>query len=386
MRSLYIECDMGAAGDMLIAALSEVAGPIEEIQDKLNAIGVPGVRYDLMPACKCGVIGTYAKVSVDGAVEDENMHDEHGHDKHHHHTSLNEIKDIILSLSLSDKVKGNVLSVYGIIAEAESKVHGIPVEEVHFHEVGMMDAIADVAGVCLLMEEIDPDMVIVSPIHLGSGSVKSAHGMLPVPAPATAQILQGAPVYSGTIEGELCTPTGAALLKYFAGGFGSMPVMTVNKIGYGMGTRDFERANCVRVMLGETSDKHIGVRDSIVELKCNVDDMTGEEIGFATETLLEAGALDVFTTAIGMKKNRPGILLTVLCRQESANEFAELIFANTTTIGIRMSCEDRFILERHGDEIMTEYGMIKAKVSEGYGVKRVKPEYEDIAGVLRKNP
>ncbi|MCR5210404.1 MAG: nickel pincer cofactor biosynthesis protein LarC [Lachnospiraceae bacterium] len=386
MKTLYIECKMGAAGDMLISALSEIAGASEVIQDKLNAIGIEGVRYDLMPACKCGITGTYTKVSVDDEVEDEDIHDDHVHGDHdHHHTTLEEIHEIIRSLNLSDKVKRDVMEVYKIIAEAESKVHGTRVEEVHFHEVGMKDAIADIAGVCLLMEEISPEMVIVSPIHLGSGTVKSAHGILPVPAPATASIIRGIPVYSSTIEGELCTPTGAALLKYFAGGFGNMPVMTVDQIGYGMGTKDFERANCVRVMIGETSDKHIGVRDSIAELKCNIDDMTGEEIGFATETLLNAGALDVFTTAIGMKKNRPGVLLTVLCREESVNEFAELIFANTTTIGIRMSIEDRFILERHGDEIMTEYGRIRTKVSEGYGVRKVKPEYEDIAGALRNN-
>ena len=193
-------------------------------------------------------------------------------------------------------MKKDVLAVYGLIAEAESKAHGMPITDIHFHEVGTMDAVADVTAVCMLMEELHPEQVIVSPIHVGSGQVRCAHGILPVPAPATAHILQGCPTYGGQIRGELCTPTGAALLKYFATSFGSMPVMRTERIGYGMGKKDFEMANCVRVMLGESEEQ----TSDAFELECNVDDMTPEEIGFAMERLYEAGAAEVYTVAVGM--------------------------------------------------------------------------------------
>ncbi|MBP5774274.1 MAG: LarC family nickel insertion protein, partial [Clostridiales bacterium] len=192
-----------------------------------------------------------------------------------------------------------------------------------------------------------------------------------VPAPATAHILEGVPVYGGEVKGELCTPTGAALLKHFAAEFGKMPVMSIDKTGYGMGKKDFERANCVRIMVGESvSDPG---SDKIAELCCNVDDMTGEEIGYATELLMKQGALDVFTTPVGMKKNRPGILITCICRPSDKEKFAKLIFENTTTIGIRYSLKDRYVLDRHEETVTTKYGDVKVKISEGFGVKKVKP-------------
>jgi len=295
---------------------------------------------------------------------------------------MHDIEHIIGDLNVPAKVKEDAVSIYKLIAAAESKAHGRPVEEIHFHEVGAMDAVADIVAACYLMNKIAPDRVIVSPVHVGYGEVKCAHGIVPVPAPATAAILEGVPVSAGHIEGELCTPTGAALLKFYADEFGQMPEMSISRTGYGMGKKDFEQANCVRAMLGETvGSVPDDTPDRIAELKCNLDDMTGEDIAYATGVLMDAGALDVFTTAIGMKKGRPGIMLTVLCRISDKDKFAKLIFENTTTIGIRYLEESRYILKRSEDTARSRFGDVRMKVSEGYGVTRAKPEYDDIAGI-----
>lgn len=279
---------MGAAGDMLTAALLELL-PAEERQafvDEFNALGIPGVEMSIAPSVKCGITGTHVTIKVNGEEEDEHMHEHahhhdhehhhhhhaHDHDHEHHHDQLDhdqahvdgtkhshshhgtaDIAHIVNDhLDLPEAVKEDILAVYGIIAAAESKVHGMPVDEVHFHEVGTMDALADVTAVCMLMNKIAPEQVIASPVNTGSGTVRCAHGILPVPAPATANILIGIPVYSNGIRSELCTPTGAALIKHFATGFGTMPVMTAESIGYGMGKKDFDTANCVRIMLGNS--------------------------------------------------------------------------------------------------------------------------------------
>ena len=284
-------------------------------------------------------------------------------------------------------MKADAAAVYALIARAESEVHGEPVEHIHFHEVGTLDAVADVVGVCALMNEIAPDRVVVSPVHVGSGEVRCAHGVLPVPAPATAKILAGVPIYGGAVRGELCTPTGAALLKHFAAEFGPMPAMAVEKIGYGMGTKDFEWANCVRAMLGaadapgEAAD---APEETAVELRCNLDDMTGEEIAFAADALREAGALDVWTQAIGMKKGRPGTLLSVLCPSGREREFAALMLKHTTTIGVRCQPVRRYTLVREAVSLDTPHGPVRAKRSSGFGVERVKPEFDDLAGIARR--
>lgn len=285
------------------------------------------------------------------------------------------------------------MQVYGLIADAESKAHGMPVTQIHFHEVGTMDAVADVTAVCLLMHEIAPDEVIASPVHVGSGTVHCAHGILPVPAPATAHILRGVPSYGGQIDGELCTPTGAALLKHFVTRFGPMAAMSTEAIGYGMGKKDFPQANCVRVMLGESAGDagHSGTAAAdapadtadiqVIELACNIDDMTGEEIAHAAKKILEGGALDVLTIPVDMKKDRPGTIISVLCRPEDRDDIVRLVFAHTSTIGIRESAKRRYELERKIEEIETPYGTVRRKISTGYGVTKVKYEYEDIARI-----
>ena len=252
MRTLYLDCGMGAAGDMLTAALLELLPQPEAFVERLNGLGIPGVTYHREKAEKCGITGTHITVTVDGHTEGEHDHD-HDHEHHHHHSGMEEISHLIGHLPVSDRVRADIRAVYDAIAQAESRVHGVPVTDIHFHEVGAMDAVADVTAVCLLMEELAADQVIASPVHVGSGTVHCAHGVLPVPAPATALLLQGAPVYGGTIQGELCTPTGAALLRHFVTRFGEMPVMTTEAIGYGMGTKEFDAANCLRAFWGQSS-------------------------------------------------------------------------------------------------------------------------------------
>jgi len=272
------------------------------------------------------------------------------------------------------------VAVYGLIAEAESHVHGVPVTDIHFHEVGTMDAIADIAAVCLLMDKLAPQQVIVSPIHVGSGHVKCAHGILPVPAPATAYTLRDVPIYGGGLKGELCTPTGAALLKHFATRFGQMPVMRVQTIGYGMGRKDFEAANCVRALLGETEE----CGDTVAKLSCNLDDMTAEDIGFAMERFFEAGALEVYTVPVGMKKSRPGVLLCVICRESEKDNLVRLIFRHTTTLGVREDISRRYTLERSVVTLETSAGPVHQKLSRGYETTRAKYEFEDLAKIARE--
>lgn len=394
MKTLYLDCGMGAAGDMLAAALFELLPDREAFLRDLKAAGIPGVRFQPEPMEKCGITGTHMGVTVNGEEEESldahlhaHHHDEahcheHAHEHgHHHHSGLHDIEHIVMGhLQASRKVKEDVMAVYGLIAEAESHAHGVPVSEIHFHEVGTLDAVADITAVCMLMERLAPDQVIVSPVHVGSGHVHCAHGILPVPAPATAYILKDVPIYGGQIEGELCTPTGAALLKHFATGFGSMPVMKTEAIGYGMGKKDFPAANCLRAFLGETEDR----QETVPELSCNVDDMTAEQIGFALERFFDAGALEAYTLPIGMKKSRPGTLIRVICREEDKEALVRAMFRYTSTIGIRETSTRRYVLDRQLKTVETEFGPVQLKTSRGYGISRSKYEYEDLARIARE--
>jgi uncharacterized protein (TIGR00299 family) protein len=315
-------------------------------------------------------------------ITEPDHHHSHNHGEHdHHHSSYHDIEHLIGHLTVSDAVRKNVLAVYKLIAEAESHAHGEPVEKIHFHEVGEMDAIADITGVCMLIEELAPDSILASPVNTGSGQVRCAHGVLPVPAPATAYILQSVPIYNDDTKGELCTPTGAALLKHFAKEFCAMPVITISKIGYGMGKKDFKKANLVRAFFGNTP----GTQEEITELTCNLDDMTPEAVAFAQQLLLDEGALDVWTIPIGMKKGRTGLQFSCMCRNEMKDKIVALIFKHTTTLGIREnSCRQcRYTLQRNQTEVQTKYGTVRVKTAYGFGVKKSKPEYEDIAKIAR---
>lgn len=395
MKQLYLDLGMGAAGDMLTAALLELCPHKDGIIKKLNSLNIPGVHYEREIMKKSGICGTHMHVIVNGSEEECGHEHEEGHHEHshHHHISMSDIGEIVSKLNTSEKIKKQILDVYNIIADAESRVHGEPVSQIHFHEVGNMDAIADVAAVCILINELDIGKIVVSPVHTGSGFVMCAHGKLPVPAPATALILEGVPYYSDGLKGELCTPTGAALIKYFADDFSDMPAMVVEKTGYGFGKKEFERLNCVRALLGTAfqcsevtseCDNSCEKTDKVVELACNIDDMTAEEIGFATEKILEAGALDVYTISAYMKKNRPGTVICCLCHEDEREKFAKIMFKYTTTIGVRQYNCDRYILSRKTENIETDYGNVRVKKTSGYGVEREKMEYDDLSNIANK--
>lgn len=382
MKTLYLDCGMGAAGDMLCAALLELMPDPDGIVSELNGIGIPHVVYEKTASEKCGITGTHLSVRV-GGEEVHEPAEEHHHDHAHHHahSDLASIEAILAGLHVSNGVKANALRIYRLIADAESSVHGCPVDMIHFHEVGALDAIADVAAFCFLMERLSPDQVIASPVHVGSGTVRCAHGVLPVPAPATAYLLKDVPIYGGAVKGELCTPTGAALLRHFVTRFGPMPVMRVNAIGYGMGTKDFDTANCVRAMLGETETNDT---ETVFELSANVDDMTAEQIGFASERLFEAGAVEVYTVPVGMKKSRPGTLIRAIVKRDEKASVLSTFFRHTSTLGVREVETKRYTLSRTVESQHTALGTVRVKRSEGYGVVRTKIEYEDLARIAKE--
>ncbi len=449
MKTLYLECKMGCAGDMLMGALSELVDQAEFLH-KMNSLGLEGIEFQAIPSNKCGILGTHIQVKINGQEEvalsdqeavfkchienisDEEMHHildhieeiegisdvqysdhtltyvydhdhasvardkiyqiilshypnadihDEGHRHHEHHTGmhLEDINFIIDHLPVSEKVKNDAKNVYQILAEAESKVHGVEMSHIHFHEVGTLDALADIVGNCILFEMIDADRIIGSSIAVGNGMVKCAHGILQVPTPATANILMGIPTYSGQMSGELCTPTGAALLKYFVNSFETQPTLRVRKIGYGMGKKDFPAANCVRAFLGEMDDD-----GEVCELTCNIDDMTAEEIGFAYDILFARHALDVYVTPVHMKKNRPGYVFTCMCKISDKNKMIELMFKHLSTLGIRESTCIRHALDRSVTEVDTSFGKVRIKKSSGYHVKKEKLEYEDLAKIAKE--
>lgn len=383
MRTLYIDCGMGVAGDMLTGALLDLldeqgqAAFLKEINAALAGKAVVTAEPDI----KCGVRGLHVHVTIDGMEEGHEHHHHHHDEEHHHHNGIREIRELIDAMPISANVRFHAREVFDSIAGAEATVHGQDMEHIHFHEVGTLDAVADVVGVCMLMEKLKPEQVIVSPINVGGGTVKCAHGVLPVPAPATEILLRGKPWYESDIKTELCTPTGAALAAHFADRFDNAPILRVEKSGYGTGTKNFDRLNAVRVLLGEAA----GEPDYLLELQCNLDDMSGEEIGFAMERLFDAGALDVWTTAIGMKKNRPGVLLSVLCRREQHDALLRCLFKHTTTLGVRELLCPRYPLERSFRKAETPWGAVTVKRAEGWDVRREKPEYEDLARIAREN-
>lgn len=370
---LYFECASGAAGDMICAALLDLFEDKAAVLNELNGLGLPHTVFSLSQSEQCGIKGAQLSVKINGHEEGGHHHAE---SDHHHGRRLEDIFEIIDLLNAGEKVKADAKAVYSIVAQAEAKAHGRPAGEVHFHELGMLDAVADVTAASYLINRLAPEAIFASPVNVGSGTVECAHGVLPVPAPATANILLGVPYYKSDIETELCTPTGAALLKHFVCSFTAEPAFEkVTKIGIGAGKKLLPQANVIRVFAFE------GGQNTVTELCCNVDDMTGEEIAFAAERMLESGALDCFSTACLMKKGRPGFQLTVLCKNEDAEKFASLIFRHTTTIGIRRYTPSRYTLKR---ELREDAG-IRIKRSEGYGTVREKIEFEDLKKLALEN-
>ena len=431
---------MGCAGDMLTAALFELLSEEQKASflEKMNGLGLPGVHVAAEPAVTCGIAGTHMAVTVHGQEEgdhDDHHHDhdhhdhsdhhhdyhehdhghehtvphlhvhdhihdhehdhvhdhEHGHDhphehdhghEHHHHASPDHIRGLIDGMDLPEEVKVRARGVYDAIAQAEAKAHGCPVGEVHYHEVGALDAVADVVGACYALCLLSPDRIVASPVHVGSGTVRCAHGVMPVPAPATANLLTGVPAYGGEVFGELCTPTGAALLVTFAQSFGPMPALAADKVGCGVGRKVFDRPNCVRVFLGESGD---GANGSISELVCNIDDMTPEALAYACEQLRAEGALDIYTLPGTMKKGRSGHLLTVLCDPAQEARMARAVLTHTTTIGLRVRRCEKYFLTPGTAAVSTPYGEIDVKTAEGFGLSKVKPEHASVAAAAQAN-
>jgi len=398
MKTLYLECSMGAAGDMLMAALYELLPDQAGFLDTMNRL-IPGVTVRPLRTTTCGVAGTRMEVLVRGREEESrdlpcgageapavpghshdhghsHAHDHGGDHAEHRHASPEDIRALLDSLPVPEQVRSDARAVYARIADAESMAHGVPVTEIHFHEVGALDAVADVTGVCLAMHLLRPDSVQVSSIRLGTGQVRCAHGVMPVPAPATARLLEGLPCYGGDIPGELCTPTGAALLAHFGGAFGPMPVLRLEKTGYGLGKKEFPAANCVRAFWGEQGDP---AQADIAELVSNIDDMTAEALSFAARRLMEEGALDVSVSPLTMKKGRAGALLTVLCRSADQDRMAQAVLRETTTNGVRARLCKKYILTPSVRTAETAFGPIRVKCADGEGIHREKPEYDDVA-------
>ncbi|MCL2227529.1 MAG: nickel pincer cofactor biosynthesis protein LarC [Oscillospiraceae bacterium] len=426
---LYLECSMGAAGDMIMSALYELLPDKQVFREKMERLNIPNVSIEYVALTKGGIAGTRIAVKIGGEEEKsedvpqgnhhnetkdngknkqkkhahshhdhdhghDNDHDhhthEHSHEHSHHHPhgrmyGYNDILDQIRALELPDNVLENALGVYEILGHAEASVHGESLDKIHLHEVGSLDAIVDIVGCSILIEMLGVEEIVASPVHVGYGSVRCAHGILPVPAPAAAEILKDIPIYAGNIEGELCTPTGAALLKRFVTRFGAMPPMMIKKIGYGMGSKDFESVNCIRAFLYEGDVQEGGEREVVFEVSCNLDDMSPEAIGAAFEILFENGALDVYTTPIMMKKNRQAVMLSCLCREELRDGLVRLMLEHTTTLGVRVTKCRRDVMPRTTATVSTEYGDIRIKVAHGFGIAKKKPEYDDVRNAAKRH-
>ncbi|HXY23567.1 MAG TPA: nickel pincer cofactor biosynthesis protein LarC [Candidatus Acidoferrum sp.] len=365
MKLAYFDCFSGISGDMTLGALVDAGCDVERLRAELRALQVPGWELSAEKVWKNGVAATH----VDVKTEDQTKH-----------RSLSVILEILRNSQLAPAVRERAAAIFARLGEAEARVHDVPLEKIHFHEVGAVDAIVDIVGACIGFHALGIEKFACSPLNVGGGTAKMAHGILPVPAPATANLLQGKPTYSNGVQRELVTPTGAAIVATLCESFGPQPAMTVSAIGYGAGTADLEgQPNVMRIMIGEAAGKTVeGINEEISVIEANLDDMNPQIYGYFQEKALSAGALDVYTTAVQMKKNRPGTLLTVLCKPQDTNALMSLIFAETTTFGARTYRAQRRTLPREFVKVSTEFGDVRIKVSRVNGrIIHVAPEYED---------
>ncbi len=392
---LYLDCFAGASGDMFIGALLDCGFDFELLKRELAKLGVEGYALSLTRVDRCGISASKFDVHLphQEPIEEHHHHHDHPHDHPHeptHHSSLithhsehralSEIKRMIAASSLSASIKERAQTIFQRIGEAESKIHNIPIESVHFHEVGAMDSIVDIVGACIELEALRIERIISSPLHVGFGTFRCAHGIYPVPGPATTELLKGVPVYSKEIEGELVTPTGAAIISSLAESYSQMPMMKIERIGYGAGTRTYPNfPNVLRAVIGEIEEDADHTPNWITVIEANIDDSNAQVFGHLMEQALAAGALDIFYTPVQMKKSRPGVLVTLLCKPEDRDRMCELIFRETTTLGVRYRNEQREILRREFVTVETEYGSIKIKVSRARDgrVMNYSPEFED---------
>ena len=418
MRIAYLECFSGISGDMFMAALVDAGVPPKVLLDAVAALNI-GARLEISRVARCGISATKVDVWVDGekdlprqeywAKQDAiarsgsgpgHEHSEghlgsHSHSHQHSHSrdhgrGIAEISKVICGAAISESAKKTAIAIFEALGNAEAKIHGTSIEEVHFHEVGAVDAMVDIVCAAVGAEALGVDEIACSPLNVGGGSVKCAHGSLPVPAPATLELLAGAPVYSSGVQAELVTPTGAAIVRTLSSRFGEFPAMTACKSGYGAGSRDFAaHPNVVRLTLGETPSLSFAGKiasETISVLEANLDDLNPQVFGYVMDKLLEEGALDAFGIPVQMKKNRPGMLLTVLCKPEEADRLAQIIFAESTTLGVRRREERRQALARRWENVSTPWGEIRIKIASMNGtVTNYAPEYEDCRRVAAEH-
>jgi pyridinium-3,5-bisthiocarboxylic acid mononucleotide nickel chelatase len=396
MKTIYFECFSGASGDMLLGALVDLGVETAVLQRELGRIDLGELALNETSVDRSGIAAKKVDVVVSGLVEREHgrvatadggVHDDHGHtheggdEAHGSGRHLGEILALIAASGLSEQVKARASRVFSRLGEAEAKIHGTTPEEIHFHEVGAADAIADVVGTCIGLELLGVERIVCSAINVGSGTVTFSHGTYPVPAPATLELLTGVPVYSGEVRKELVTPTGAAILSTIADSFGSMPAMRVERVGYGAGFRDEpSHPNVLRAVVGEceSTDPATPMADRVIVIEAAIDDMPAEALGFFVERALAEGALDVYYTSIQMKKNRPGVALTLLAEPRDIERMLRLVFRETTTIGVRHRWVARCVLEREIMTVDTSVGQIRIKVARFEGeIVNAAPEYED---------
>lgn len=374
MKIAYFDCFSGASGDMILGALLDAGLSLEYLQNELSKLSLSHYDLQVRKVVKCGLTGSQVLVTID---------QEH---HHHHHRHLEDIREIIEGSSLDPAIKDDSLKIFSRLAEAEAKVHRTEVASIHFHEVGAMDAIIDVVGAAIGLRGLGIEKVYCSPLHLGTGTVECAHGLLPVPAPATAELITGKPVYATGVQGELLTPTGAAILTTLAAEFGPMPAMTVEKVGQGAGTADRSLANLLRLFIGLTAQgltKYEVEQTAVIET--TIDDMNPQFYDFLIERVLQQGALDIFFTSVQMKKNRTGVLVTILCRLEQLPGLADFIFRETTTIGLRWRLDQRLRLNRKIQEVSTRFGRVQCKVARfDNRAVNIAPEYEDCKRIARE--
>jgi len=362
MRIAYLDAFSGISGDMTVGALLDAGAPAGALIDALKSLDM-GAEFDVEKTRRGGV--TASKFRVIAPAQ--------GDSQGHGHRHLKHILGMIDAAPLSDRAKQNASDVFRRLGDAEARVHGVPAEKVHFHEVGAVDSIADIVGACVALDLLDIGEIHTSAINVGSGTVQTEHGVLPVPAPATAALLEGKPIYARGPAVELTTPTGAALAATLSSHFGALPAMSIARIGYGAGDRDFkDQPNVLRVLVGERTTATEATLVSVIE--ANIDDSSPQVLGYALERLLEAGALDASFSPLQMKKNRPGALLRVIAKPEHQERLADIIFAETSTLGLRIYPAERRVEERRMVEVDTAFGKVRMKVS-GHGAAT--PEYED---------
>jgi len=365
MNMAYFDCFSGISGDMTLGALVDAGCSADLLRAELRALQVPGWEFSTEKVWKNGMSATYVRVKTED---------------HHKHRSLSTILEILKNSKLAPQVRDRASAIFQKLGQAEAHVHDAPIEKVHFHEVGAVDAIVDIVGACIGFHALGIERFACSALNVGGGTAKMAHGILPVPAPATARLLQGAPTYSNGVQHELVTPTGAAIVATLCDSFGPQPPMTVSAIGYGAGTEDLDgQPNVMRILIGEAAGKSTtAVDEEISIIEANLDDMNPQIYGYVVEKVLAAGALDVYTTALQMKKNRPGTLLTILCKPADTEALMGLIFAETTTFGVRTHRAQRRALAREWVNVSTSYGDVRIKLSRSNGhVQHVAPEFDD---------